>query len=357
MPYEPVDEALARKVPPDVDVRSVPFPSGWLSKPFRKLVGPAVWLPLAYAACSRVIRERRPSAILTSGPPHCIHMLGLFLKKYHRLPWAADFRDPWSMQAKTRIAARFTRWEEDKVFRAADLVVANAPLAEAAYGAAHPAERGKIVTITNGFDELSEAERERNASGSIDVVHLGEIYSGRDPRPYLDALLGSKNGAASAVRYRASFIGRVATGFDMSEEIRRRNLTSVVSLRGQIPYSEALAEMKRAEILLLLDSPGRRFGVPAKLYEYLGVNRPILALAEPDGDVAAILKQSGVLHRLAPPTDVTAIRRALHELGESIRSGERTVGDAAALKQFTRESLTRELAAQLDRIANRTMKR
>jgi hypothetical protein len=249
------------------------------------------------------------------------------------------------------------RWEEDQVFQAADLIISNAPLAEAAYGAEHPAEREKIVTITNGFDELSEAESERNASGSIDVVHLGEIYSGRDPRPYLDALLGSKNGAASPVRYRASFIGRVAAGFDMGEEIRRRNLTSVVSLRGQIPYSEALAEMQRAEILLLLDSPGRTFGVPAKLYEYLGVNRPILALAEPDGDVAAILKQSGVLHRLAPPTDVAAIRRALHELGESIRTGERTVGDAAALKQFTRESLTRELAAQLDRIANRTVRR
>jgi glycosyltransferase involved in cell wall biosynthesis len=127
-----------------------------------------------------------------------------------------------------------------------------------------------------------------------------------------------------------------------------------VELRGQVPYSEALAEMRRANILLLLDSPGRRAGVPAKLYEYLGSGRPVLALAEPDGDTAVVLQRSGVLHRVVAPGDVAAIRQALVELGEAVRTGRPAVADPEALRQLTRESVAGDLAQLLTRLTGNT---
>jgi hypothetical protein len=105
--------------------------------------------------------------------------------------------------------------------------------------------------------------------------------------------------------------------------------------------------MASADILLLLDSPGRRIGVPAKLYEYLGSGRPILALAEPDGDTAWALRTSGAIHRIVAPDDCQGIERALRELVEIARAGATAaVGDGA--RRFTREHLAGVLAGILD---------
>ena len=94
----------------------------------------------------------------------------------------------------------------------------------------------------------------------------------------------------------------------------REVMNARVSLEEQVPYEQSIRTMVEADVLLLLDSPGRRAGVPAKLYEYIGAGRPILALAEPESDVAWVLRESGVAHRIAPPLDPEAIRRALTEL-------------------------------------------
>jgi hypothetical protein len=109
--------------------------------------------------------------------------------------------------------------------------------------------------------------------------------------------------------------------------------------------------MVRADILLLMHTPDYRIGVPAKLYEYLGAGRPILALAEPDGDVAWVLRESKVLHRIAPPRDVERIRQAVFELTREVQAGSPAVPDRAALEQFTRERMAKRFADCLDSLA------
>ena len=105
--------------------------------------------------------------------------------------------------------------------------------------------------------------------------------------------------------------------------------------------------LSAADILVLFDSPGRRIGVPAKLFEYLGAGRPILALAESDGDTSAILRSSGVPHRIAPPKDAAMIGRAIAELKLEMRSAHQ-IADPTRLHRFTRESITESLAQLLD---------
>src|SRR5262245_529128 len=356
IPWEPTDLALLKSVSASTKVHAVPYPEGTLWKPLRWLDGFAAWLPRAAAVCARVVRNERPAAVLTSGPPHCVHLLGLFLKRRYGLPWAADFRDPWvgnETLVRSRSAAALG---ERVVMRRADLIIANAPRAAEKIAAAQPRHRHKIVTITNGFDQVTPlAARARQSGDGVRVLHAGDMYTGRDPRPFLDALtsLGARavNGSQ---QLQACFIGRNApkavAGFDLFEEINGRDLAGAVETRGQVPYSQALAEMQRADILLLLDTPGRTAGVPAKLYEYLGSGQPVLALAEADGDVAAVLRASGVLHRVAAPRNTAAIRQALAELGAAVRAGKPAVTDPDALRRFTRESLTGELARHLDRI-------
>jgi hypothetical protein len=122
----------------------------------------------------------------------------------------------------------------------------------------------------------------------------------------------------------------------------------VVELGGQVSYRQALNEMRRADILLLITSPGRPLGIPAKLYEYLGAGRPILALAEPDGDVAWVLRTSRVPHRIVPALNTARIKEALRELWLEAQNQAAASRCHGNLARFTREQMARDLAAVLN---------
>jgi hypothetical protein len=354
MPWEPVDPGLLAQVPAEAAVYPVPFPRR-LSRLLIHVAPKAVWLPRAWLGCRRAIRDHRPDAVLTSGPPHAVHALGLLLRRHHGLPWVADFRDPWVGGGSCALRGWRRRWTagwERRVMEGADVIVANAPRACAALQAAYPGQQAKMVTLTNGFDpERFESGAPAGAGAdAFGIVHAGELYAGRDPRPFLDAVAGlAADGQGAAPPLRVRFLGRYQdTGLDLPGEVARRGLGPVATVAGQVPYGEAVQEMLRAKVLLLLDSPGRRAGVPAKLYEYLGTGRSILALAEPDSDTAWVLRQSGVHHRLAPPLDAAGIWAALEALYRELISGEAPAPDPQRLAPFTREGLARQLAHILD---------
>ncbi len=346
MPWDPVDPALSAAVPSQTGYDAVPYPDAaprWL----RWFAPYGVWLPFAWRACRRAIGMRRPDVVLTSGPPHVIHLLGLLLKCTERLPWVADFRDPWIsglVRQPWTLAQRRQRYAEKQVFAHADRVVANAPNAARLFGDTYPRQAGKIVTVTNGFDPPPQLAPLPPSAGTLRLLHAGEIYAGRDPLPLLDAMAELKQAGQSL---RLEVMGNVhLPSGDLIAEAARRGLGADVRVRGQLPYQEALQEMVRSDLLVLLDGPGRTIGVPAKLYEYFGAGRPILALAEPAGDTAAILRASGIAHRIAPPRDVGRIRQAIAELA----SAPPAALDPERLRRFTRESLAGELAGILEQV-------
>ena len=313
LPWEPVDSTLLERVPADTVVYPVPYPRH-APKVLRWAAQYSIWLWWARRAVEQAVREQRPDAVLTSGPPHMIHLLGRSLQRRYGLPWVADFRDPWITGRPEPAPQGWTRaWElfwERRLLPRANVVLANAPNAQAAYQTAYPRIADRIVTLTNGFDpELFPQCPTAPPSEEVRILHAGQIVSaGRSALPLLDALRDLPTGTRPI---RLDFFGRtsVLNGFDLEKEIQQRNLSAVVRTLGQVSYGQALRAMTSADILLLIDSPGRRVGVPGKLYEYLGANRPIFALGEPDGDLAAILAASGMPHRIASPTDASAIRR------------------------------------------------
>jgi hypothetical protein len=124
-------------------------------------------------------------------------------------------------------------------------------------------------------------------------------------------------------------------------------LRSRVTVEGQMPYDQVKSEMQRAGILLLMDGPGRQVGVPAKVYEYIGADRPILALAEPESDTAWALETGGARYRIARLRDTGGIERALLEITEMARTDAGS-GRTADESPFTRRKLAGTLAACLD---------
>ncbi len=351
LPWEPDDPALAARVPAETVVYPVPYPKR-APRVLRWMAQFSVWLPYARAAARQALREQTPDVVLTSSPPHEVHLLGRYLQRHYRLPWVADFRDPWVTSQYTYKGKGWRRrWDlfwERRVMRRADLIIHNAPAALADLQAAYPRAAERMVSLTNGYDpENFPAVSPHPPHQPVRLLHVGELYAGRDPRPLLDALAGIPAGTV-----RLEFVGRTeeAAGGNLMGEIRQRGLEDRVLCRGQVGYRESLEEMCGADLLLLLDAPGRRIGVPAKLYEYLGAGRPILAIGSAHGDLATILRDSGVPHRLAPPGDVARQREALLELVRGVTSGELGPGPEEARRRFSREALAGQLAGMMDRL-------
>ncbi len=361
LPWDPAGEALLQRVPSGTAVYRIPYPVGWFWKPLRKIYPWGAWLPFAAVRCYQAIRDHRPDAFLTSGPPHAIHLLGRHLRRWTGLPWVADFRDPWVAGDPSQTSSHPEAWAaraEPRVMREADAIVANTPRACEFLSQAYPRWASKMMSITNGYDpEAFQQNPIPPLSGpTIEIIHTGTIYANRSPNPFLEAVQHLDPTALAGRTLRVRFIGGLISKDQRSEiEAKIREVSNArVSLEDHLPHSQSTRAMVQADFLLLLDTPGRRAGVPGKLYEYIGAGRPILALAEPESDVAWVLKENGVVHRVAPPLDPEAIRRALTELLQdpaTIRCGGRC---QPVQPRFTRKHLAGELAAVLDSCAKAT---
>jgi len=307
----------------------------------------------ARATVARAIRERKPDVILTSGPPHVVHFLGWDAKKRFRLPWVVDCRDPWvttsDVRPPTGMKAVYERFWERRVFARADAIVTNAPHAREKTGrgaarATPPASTpSPTATTRTSSPPRRPAPPARSASSTP-----AKLYAGRDPRPILDAVAGIVPGSVPPFRF--EFLGRTeyAKGADLAAEARLRGLSESIVCRGQVTYRQTLDEMAGADVLLLMDTLNRHIGVPAKLYEYLGAGRPVLATGESGGDLAAVLGQSGVPFRIARPDDPAAIRSAVVDLVNGVANHSLPpVCDDSRLR-FTREALAGRLARLFD---------
>jgi glycosyltransferase involved in cell wall biosynthesis len=353
LPWEPNDPALLEQVPKETVVHYVPYPVK-APKAIRWFAPYAIWVPFARAAARRAVEEHRPNVILTSGPPHWVHLIGAYLQRRFHLPWLADFRDPWVTGAfgkgMTSWQRRWQRRFEKRVMRRADLVVHNTPAACAIVQKAYPEAAARMTYLTNGYDpeRFPATLPEPRHDAPVRILHAGQLYMGRDPRPILDAVAGLT--ADSLPPFQLEFVGRTeyAPGTNPLTEAQKRGVQDRLVCRPQIGYEGALAEMCSADVLLLLEPPDRDLGVPAKLYEYLGAGRPILAATGGSPDLKAILEESNAPHRLVPCLDVPAIRTAMADLIRGVRSGAIRPASEDARKKFSRETLTRRLAEMLD---------
>jgi len=211
------------------------------------------------------------------------------------------------------------RWIEKQVVRHADKVVFTAPGAQHMYEDRYPQiDRSKFTVIPNGYDEeIFQAAESRLARGQevsgdkAVLLHSGVLYpSERDPTQFFDAVAELKTaGKLNANRIR---IVLRATGHDhlFQPMIAERGIDDLVSLEPGVGYEEALAEMLAVDGLLLFQASNCNHQIPAKVYEYFRTGKPIIALTDPAGDTAAILREAGVSEVFAL-NDKEAIKTAL----------------------------------------------
>ena len=282
------------------------------------------WVPFGVARAARLVEERRFDAVLTTSPPESCHLVGLALKYLAGARWVADFRDAWSTHHLRRGLPFYNKYVnkvlEKRVLEAADGVVANTA-AMARHVAKFGGPRLKILTLPNGFDPADFGEPLPKAeNGDFVVVHNGSFRGGRRARPLLE-------GFASARERDGDFAARAKLyllGVNRADDVRAAEglgLKGVVFHVGYLRHADALRACGGADVLALVmaaeEGPGL---VPGKLYEYLGLGRPVLA-AVPPGEVRDILGRATRGAAVVGPEDSGAIADALREFFGAWRRG------------------------------------
>lgn len=339
----------------------------------RLLAIPDRYWPWFFPACrqgGRLIRRDRPDVLYTTYPIPTAHLIGLYLKKRYGLPWVADFRDPWVEDSMPPWRRRFEGYLEAKVIRNADRVICNTPAMRRFFLSRYPTlSADKFVTITNGYDEPDFTSVTPEPIAKFEIFYSGVISGGnRNPRCLLAGVRWALDrGWLTEEDLQITFLGCGAYG--SSAEFRRdvahhRLQSQVVTVEARISYAQAINRAAGAAVLLVLSEPlgegaeveaERRWShqqVPAKVYEYLRLGKPMLALVS-GGAVAELLEQVQGGKPVAP-ADIEGIAAALRHYYEQrgLTSAEPArVSDR--IKSYSRESLTAQLAAELDRLSDR----
>ncbi len=315
------------------------------------------WVAPAVLRARQLLRAQRFDALLTLSPPHSTHLAGLALKRlFPHLPWIAQLHDPWvSFDAPPTdwALARGASYLERQVLSAADQVLLATDEARLRYLARYPElPPGKMGVLVNGYDPVDFPPAAPAAPAPeprpLRFVHLGTIYGGRDPLPFLSALASLvATGALDRRAVQVELIGDCEPLAAVNAAVAAGGLEEVVTVTGQIDHAQALARMVGADVLLLL-AQGQPCQIPAKLYEYLHARKFVLAFT--DGASARVIEETGAGRVVGPGQDPTP---ALREIVALHRSGElaRWTAGPDKLAPYQARHLAGLLAARLNALA------
>ena len=316
------------------------------------------WWIGAVPAGLKLIRKLRPDVIWSTYPIATAHLIALTLHRLTGIPWVADMRDPmtddgYPSNPLTRCAYV---WIERKTLTYATRVVCTTPGTIKLYRKRYPEiPDSRYCLIANAYDEENFAQAAviaptKPEGAPFVLVHSGVIYpSERDPTQFFQAMAElSKQGHISAARLKLVLR---ATGHDsyLRKLIDDHGIAEIVSLAPPVPYREALSEMLSADGLLVLQATNCNHQIPAKLYEYLRAQRPILGLTDPMGDTAATLIDAGI-NTIAP---LDSKEKIMEQLLRFLDLAERNAAPIASMDKVmanSRRSRSGELACLLDEV-------
>lgn len=327
----------------------------------------AGWYPWAVAAARRVLEADTVDLVYSTSPHATAHLIARSVARRSRRPWVADFRDPWFEEPPEPGApdgflfrSLDRRLERSVITSCSAVVASTTGLCDLLRKRYPYVSSTKFRAIFNGYDEADFQDmdtKNRGRGDRMNIVHAGSLnLEFRDPRPLFRALRRCADAETiDLAQVRLRLIGGGA--FAGSEEVRAAisslGLADVVQIVARVAYAQSLQELANSDLLLLIQaSPDTVSLVPAKLYEYLRTQRPVLALVHP-GATGEVIEMTGGGWAIAPEDEL----RLAEVLSEAFRRWrESTLRDLTAdlnlLRRFDRKVLTGELAGLFDRLVH-----
>jgi glycosyltransferase involved in cell wall biosynthesis len=312
------------------------------------------WLPFALAASTRLDYD----VAYSSSGPFTSHVVGLVLKKRTGRPWVMELRDGWYRWNRAIFPDypiwrdRLERRLEAAAVKHADRVILVSDRMADAFRCqcARALPPAHFATVPNGFDRLQvpQVPVSPRAGDGFDVLHAGALYYGRSLAAVLEAARRLVEADPAFARtFSLTLLGTLDPG--VRAELAASGLGQHIRYRGQLDHASTIEAMRAADLLLLVanTTPGAEATVPGKLFEYLAVGRPVLAIAPPDSSTADVLVQTGC-GWLAPSGDPAAIACVLHKAFQAHQDNTSRVVESDQVARFDRRVLSRDLASIFD---------
>jgi len=302
------------------------------------------WIKPSVSFLSSYIKEHNVNTIITTGPPHSMHLIGLNLKQNFNLKWIADFRDPWTIIGyhKKLKLLRFARLKhkklESEVLNNADQIVVTSPTTKREF---EGLTKKPITVITNGYDTNTVEETILDTKFSF--AHIGSLLSERNPEVLWQVLRDIvRDDKVFQSQFQLNLIGAVSK--EVLGSLDAHNLSQFVNLVGYVSHDEAIRYQKQSQVLLLIEinSEDTKCIIPGKLFEYMVSSRPILALGPKDSDVEQIL-QSTNTGDYFKYSEYDYLKHKILEHFDTFRHGN-LQSNGIGLQQYSRKELTKKLS-------------
>mgnify|MGYP002363892883 FL=1 len=300
------------------------------------------WIRPSIQFLSGYLKEHPQDVIISTGPPHSMHLIALGIKKrFPATQWIADFRDPWTMidfykdLRLTWLADRVHHKQEASVLKWADEIVTISP--SCADDLQKLAGR-KITVINNGFDEQDFEGEAPLPDRQFSIVHIGSMNKDRNPK-LLWQILGEM--VKEDENFKQALLIELVGIVDGSiiSAIEAQGLKEHLVVTGQQEHKAVIERMRKAQLLLLPinDIPQQKGVMPGKMYEYIGAGRPILAFGRPDSDTAKLLKETSAGILLAYD-DAKGLKSTLQLSFNKFQAGELQIS-SSGFSEYSRKNL------------------
>lgn len=310
------------------------------------------WIHPSVRFLEKYLVEHPVDTIVSTGPPHSMHIIARQLHKKLNIPWLADFRDPWT-DIDFYDDLKLSKWADRKhhsleasVLNEADCVTVVSPTMRNDFQAQ---TNTTVKLLTNGYDSDDFPSELPDPGPQFTISHIGSMPPSRNPEVLWKAVAELKNENPQLTeKLRVRLVGPVDVS--IFESIQSRNIDDYVDKIDYMPHNEVVIEQCSASVLLMIvnRSKNAKGILSGKFFEYIAAKRPILCIGPEDSDIARIIQEKQ-LGYLVGYEDVKRMKSVIKKLYQAFESDSLTVNSKSA-DEYSRKSLTKQLSEILNRV-------
>lgn len=310
-----------------------------------------LWIRPSVKRIVKILKDENIDTIITTAPPHSVHMIGLGVKK--RLPhikWIADFRDPWTkidyfhnLPLCSWAKKKHYKMERE-VLAMADDVICVTPSVGEDY---RPMCGGRMHVITNGYDTSDMPSSSPLLDDMFTITHAGSINAQRNPNT-LWRVLGDmcREDSAFASRLKIQLAGTLSP--EVFSSLKENGLVKNTIYHNYLPHDQVIKLQHSSRLLLMLmyRAPHGKMFIVGKLFEYLASRRPILAIGYSDGDAARIINDTHSGDAV-DFDDYDTTRCVVEQAYKKYMCGDASYTPDSDIEKYSRRKLTERLAGEI----------
>lgn len=306
------------------------------------------WIKPSVKKLTPFVLENKIDVVITTGPPHSLHLIGAEIKNRTGVKWLADFRDPWtnidyfhSLPLTQKAKERHYKLET-MVLKQADAVTVVGNSMKKEFGD----RNDHVYVLTNGFDEMQKTEAVL-LDKKFSICHIGMMNADRNPKVLWQAL---KELTEASADFKKDLVVKLIGKCDREvyQSVSDFGLTDYVSFVAYVPHKDVLRFQRSAQVLLLAvnNVPSAKSLITGKIFEYLQSQRPVIGIGPVDGDLADILNETEA-GQMVDFEDVYSLKELIKSHYSLYKSGK-LKGETKNIDRYHRKHLSGELAEILN---------